>query len=632
MLNRQKLPQGVAWQQSNEYKRLLSELEFFEKNPNIYNDIEKLLHSPRIPFSKNKVNSYVAYLLNITSQICDFQSPLAIRQDYYLTRYSPPDIDVDFIDNTAVYEYVISKYGKDHVANVGTWNSWQLKAALQDAVKINHQIISEKDEHGNPLTIDQVAKAISKGIVAIDATDTGDDDNDEKDLLDLLLQQEHVQKYYAKYPKVFEDAQKMLGIVRYIGKHAAGIVISDVPINEIIPLHRGSKGERLTQFDKEDLESIGLLKMDILGLKNLRVIYKCKDLVRARTGVDIDVRKIKPHDPRVYDMLSQGFTQGVFQFEGYGMTKLLKQIQPTGFSDLVAAVALYRPGPLQNHFDVMYTERKNDPSKIAYAHPALENSLKNTLGIFLYQEQIMEATRLLAGFSYTESDEVRKIIGKKQLDKLPQLRKKFVSRAVEFGLINEQSANMFFDQLEAFGKYAFNLAHSSAYSLIAYYTAFFKTFYSVEFFASLMSVELHHGQKKTQKANEKSKLDYYMAEAEKFGISFLPPSMNESKHDYIIEEDKKIRMPLGVIKGVGGEAEKDILSNQPYNSIGDFIRRTNINSAVLEVLIEAGVWGPVATAKRLAEREKMQKDKLRLKNSVNKTTPNIPASMTQTLF
>jgi DNA polymerase-3 subunit alpha len=370
----------------------------------------------------------LAYLLGITNQNCDFDKPFKLRKDYKLTRYSPPDIDADFMNNQPIYDYVIRKYGQDRVANVGTWNTWQLKQAIQDAVKFNYSIIKETDELGNAVSIDQVAKTISKGIDLrrLKAADEEDEEN-QLDLLDLLLQQEHVKTYYEKYPKVFEDAKLMLGIIRFVGKHAAGIVISDVPIEEIVPLHRGTNDQKLTQFDKEDLEDLGLLKMDILALKNLETIYKCIDLIKARHNITIDIRKVKPVEGKVFKMLADGFTQGVFQFEGHGMTSLLKRMHPTGFNDLVAGVAIYRPGPLQNKYDEMYIERKKNPLTVQYPHEVLKDVLKDTYGVFLFQEQIMAATRLLAGFNDTEADEFRKIIGKKQIDKLPEMRTKFVS-------------------------------------------------------------------------------------------------------------------------------------------------------------------------------------------------------------
>ena len=637
LIDKSRLPQGVDLKTTPEWKRLGEEIAFFEANPSTYTTLQKLIDT-KFKGESNRQNCLAVYLLGITSKAPDLSQPFAPRKDYFLTRFSPPDIDVDFESNGPVYEYIIRKYGANRVANIGTWSQWKIKGAVQDAVKYNWQIIDEKDEFGNPMSIDQVAKIISVGIQnkGFDSQSFNEDEEEESEQqFNELLQQEHVAFWYQKYPKVFEDARKMLGIKRFIGKHAAGIVISDIPIAEIIPLHKGSNGEKLTQFDLEDTENLGLLKMDVLGLNNLKTIHMCNDLIRAKTGNYLDVWNLEPNDQLVFKMLGQGVTQGIFQFEGWGMTKLLKEMQPTLFADLIAAVALYRPGPLKNKFHELYVERKRQPYRISYPHPHLKPVLEETLGVFLYQEQIMASSRILAGFSYTESDEIRKVIGKKQLDKLPKLRKKFIDRCASFGVIAADKANRLFDQFEAFGEYAFNKSHSVTYSFISYVTGYLKAYHTMEFFASLMTTELECG---TVKPNEKSKLEKYREEAEQvFKIKFLPVDINLSRKEFTIENGNCLRFPIGSLKHCGGKAEDEIIANQPYKDIPDFVfkvRSNVINSATLEVLIDGGVFSSFGTKKEVRkaiEQAKIQRDKHK-GVAGKKTVPYIPTSVTTPLF
>lgn len=603
---------------SIEVQRLKYELQFFDNNTSLYTTIEKLFNEQFVG-TTNKPNSYLLYLVGLTNKAPDLYKPLNFRQDYYPVRISDPDIDTDFEDNVPVQNYAISKYGKERVAKIGTFNSWKAKGAIQNASKYHDFKMKEvRDGVSIELSVPETAIKLASFVKF------GTNDSFEE-----AVSSQEMNEAIKKYPKIIEilnDANKLFGVKSNAGKHAAAIIISDEPILDYIPIHFTKETdsdhvEYVTQFDMKDVEALGFIKNDFLCVKTIKVFHFAYNMIKANKGHAPQIRYINPLDPQTAPKIIQticgcGITSGVFQFEGYGITKFLMEMKPKDFWDIVAANALFRPGPKDNNYHMMYCQRKSNPNLAKAPHPALEEILHKTFGLFVYQEQLMKACMILAGFTYSEADEVRKVIGKKDISKLPKLGEKFVNRCIQHGVLDEFGAKQLWDQFEKFGMYCFNFSHAVSYALNSYICCFLKALYPKEFYASLMSVELIHG----NSAEKDENLEKYEKEARQyFKILFLPVDINKSKNVYTIE-DGKIRKPISSVKGLGEETQKEICSKQPYESFSNFYLHTDtkrVTKATMEALIMNGAFNCFGDKKEI---EKQFKRCMEMRTAVKATS------------
>lgn len=510
--------------------------------------------------------SLVAYLLGITN-IDPLKYNLLFERFLNPERISPPDIDVDFTDRRRdeVIEYVRQKYGISNVAQIITFGTMAARAVVRDVGRAL----------GYPYSFcDKIAKLIPQGLTIDEA-------------LAKSLELRALYEEDQKVQRLIEFARKLEGCARHVSTHACGVVISAVPLDEICPLQHPTQDDSaiVTQFEMKSLEDLGLLKMDFLGLENLTLIEETLKKIYAIHKKEIDINNIPLDDKKTFKLFQQGQTIGVFQFESEGMRKWLRKLKPSSFEDLVAMIALYRPGPLQ--FIETYIKRKFKREKVEYLHPKLENILKETYGIPIYQEQIMKIAQELAGFTLGEADILRKAIGKKIKDLLLEQKEKFI-KGCEKNKIPEEIAKKIWNWIEPFGSYSFNKSHSVAYATIAYQTAYLKAHYPVEFMASLLS---------TKKADVE-RIAFLIEEAKRMGIEVLPPDINESYREFSVVPGKnQIRFGLLSIKNVGENTVEAILNERkrggPFQSFADFLLRMNpqdLNKKTMESLIKAGVF------------------------------------------
>ena len=518
--------------------------------------------------------SLVAYALDITL-VEPIEHGLLFERFLNPGRISMPDIDLDFEDNrrSEILEYCARKFGEDKVAQIITFGTMGARAAIRDVGRVMDVPLSE---------VDRVAKMVpsqpgkSTGIA---------------DALDSVLEFKMLVQGAPYLRELVDTAKDMEGVVRNAGTHAAGVIITDKPLVEYLPLHRPTSGSEdspiktVTQFEMNILEHLRLLKVDLLGLATLTIMHRACQLIERRHGVKLDLSNIPLEDAETYQLLARGNTAGVFQLEGSGMTRYLVQIKPNKLAHIIALVALYRPGPMD--FIPAYIRRMHGEEPITYAHPALGEIFKETYGLPVYQEQIMRAAVDLAGYTLPESDDLRKAIAKKQKDKLLKHQEKFVHGAVERG-IDQSTAEAIFADWEEFARYGFNKSHAADYGVIAVQTAYLKTHYTDEFMTALLSVS----------KNDTSKVAYYVADSRSMGIDVLPPDVNASEWDFTIEDrpTKKpaIRFGLGAVKNVGmGPVELILKARQkgPFLSTNDFAQRVELRSAgkrALESLIRVG--------------------------------------------
>ena len=484
-------------------------------------------------------------------------------------RVNMPDFDVDFCqENRAkTIEYVQNKYGFDHVAQIITYGKLQSKAVIRDVARVLQMPYAQAD---------RISKMIPPGVQGKNPT--------LQEALDQVPELEEMRQNDPQVNKLFDIAMKLEGLYRHSGVHAAGVVIGDRPLEQLVPLYKDPRADMpVTQYDMKFVEETGLIKFDFLGLKTLTVIKRAVDWIKKTKGISLDIEKVPLDDKQTYEMLQRGDTTAVFQFESPGMKDVHKQIKPDRFEDLIAIVSLYRPGPMDNI--PSYIKRKHGEEEITYLHPLLEPILKETYGIMIYQEQVMNIARALGGYTMGGADKLRKVMGKKMRDEIPKQRKMFMEGAVKNG-IEESVAGAIFDQMEKFASYGFNKSHAAAYSLISYQTAYLKAHYPVEFMCAVMSLDI----------TNVDKLLFYKEECKKMGFKVLPPDINKSDADFSVE-DGNIRYALAAIKSVGAanmeaiEAERK--SRGPYKDISDFIHRIDakqINRRQLEQLIKAGAF------------------------------------------
>ena len=522
------------------------------------------------PGRGSAAGSLVAYALGITS-IDPIKHKLIFERFLNPERISMPDIDVDFCaeHRDEIIKYVTEKYGADKVAQIGTFGTMSSKAVIKDVGRVLGLPYAE---------VDKLSKLIPSFRGKVFSIEKALDSV--KEIKDRLSENKEL-------ANAVELAKSLENMVRHSSTHAAGLVISDEPIADYIPLYKGSKNEIVTQFDMNSIEKLGYVKFDFLGLKTLTIIDKTVEYIRKNQGEDeekFDADKIPLDCPKVYNMLSESATMGIFQVESAGMKDLLAKLKPTEFEDITAALALYRPGPLDSGMADEFTRRRNG-GKIDFPHPALREILKETYGLFVYQEQIMQTASELAGFSMGEADLLRRAMGKKKSSEMKAQRERFLKGAVENGIERKKAVKLF-DTMEKFAEYSFNKSHSAAYAMITYQTAYLKAHYTAEFMAAFMSVEAHNVDKVISGITECGKL----------GIKVLQPDINLSSSGFTVSEEK-IRFGFTAIKYVGSSLIEEIVNVREktgeFKSVIDFCGRMNsgnLNRKSLESLITGGAF------------------------------------------
>jgi DNA polymerase-3 subunit alpha len=522
--------------------------------------------------------SIVAYTLDITL-VDPIQHGLIFERFLNPGRISMPDIDLDFRDDmrAQMLEYTARKYGDDKVAQIITFGTLGARAAIRDVGRVMDIPLAEVDRAA------KLIPAIPGKPVSISAA---------------VQEVPDFKKLYQSAPyfrELIDTARHMEGVVRNAGTHAAGVIVADKPIIEYLPLHRptGSSAEDspikiVTQFEMSHMDSLGLLKIDFLGLATLTIMARACDLIKARHDLDLNLDNIPIDDPATYELLGRGDTAGVFQVEGSGMRRYLMQMKPKTLDNVIAMVALFRPGPME--FIPGYIRRMHGEEQVEYKHPLLEPIFKETYGYPVYQEQLMFAVMKLAGYSAPEADELRGAVSKKQKEKLLKHREKFVAGAVQSG-ISEETARAIFDDWEEFARYGFNKAHAADYGVLAVQTAYLKAHHPVEYMTAVLSVN----------QNDTDKVALYAADCRRMGIEVAPPDVNSSGWDFTIEDhpDGKatIRFGLGAVKNVGHGPVEEILHARAkgglFTDINDFAHRVDlrhVGKRSLECLVRVGAF------------------------------------------
>ena len=514
------------------------------------------------PGRGSAAGSVVSYSLGITD-IDPLEYDLLFERFLNPERISMPDIDIDFCQRgrEKVIDYVRERYGAESVCQIATFNILKAKSAIRDVGRVLEMPFGD---------VDRIAKLIPDdlGITLEQAL------KDSTDLKTMVEGDESVRL-------LVETAEKLEGLARHCGVHAAGVVIAPEPLVNLVPLTRTSHDEVCTQFDKDDVETLGLLKMDFLGLRTLTVISDAVASVRTQENPDLDLETLTLDDPLVYDLFAAGDTDGVFQFESSGMKEVLRKVQPRVFADLTALNALYRPGPMAFIDD--FTARKNGRKKITYILPELEEILGETYGIIVFQEQVMRIAVKIGGFSMAKADMLRKAMGKKKQEIIDREGENFIEGGVANGFPRAKVKQLW-DQIVPFAKYGFNKSHSVAYAHVAYLTAYLKAHYPAHFMAAML----------TSEASNTDKLSQYLVRVRQMGIEILPPDINRSEANFTVEDDG-IRFGLVAIKGVGESAVLPILAaretEREFRSISHFLRSLPpraVNTKVVEALVRAG--------------------------------------------
>jgi len=524
------------------------------------------------PGRGSAAGSLVAYAVGITD-IDPLKFNLLFERFLNPERVTMPDIDVDICQDgrDRVIQYVREKYGEDKVCQIITFGTMKTKMVVRDVGRVLG--IPAKE-------VDKIAKLIPN-----DAKSVEEAVERAPEIKELIEKDETVER-------LVKIAKRLQGLARQTGVHAAGVVIAPETLTNFIPLAKSKDGDITTQYDMGQVESLGLLKMDFLGLKTLTIIDRTIKLIEERHGVKIVPTELPLDDEKTYKLLQEGNTIGVFQLESNGMRNLMKRLKPTVFEDIIALVALYRPGPLNSGMAESYIRRKHGLEEVDYIFPELEPILKETYGLFIYQEQIMQIANVLAGYSLGEADLLRRAMGKKKKEIMEEQRGIFVSRAVERGYPKEKIEKLF-DDIAKFAEYGFNKSHSAAYAFLAYVTAYLKAHYPKELMATMMSIDF-------DKTDEIVKL---IKDCRENGINVLPPDVNRSSAYFRIEEDG-IRFGLAGIKGVGEKAALHIeevrREGGEFKDIYDFCQRVDlkvVNRKVIEALVKAGAFDSTGVAR-----------------------------------
>lgn len=528
------------------------------------------------PGRGSAAGSIVSYALSITD-VDPLYFILPFERFLNPDRPSAPDIDLDFADNRRdeVIDYVKEKYGRDKVAQIITFGTMEARGSVRDAGRALGMPYSGPD---------RISKMIPPGWQGHAMT-----------LESALEQSPDLKRAYdseAETKRLLDLATKLEGVARHASVHAAGVVIADKDITEYTPLQREPNGEKIiTQYDMYSIgeDGVGLLKMDFLGLRNLTIIQETLRFIKEHRGENVDFSTIGFDDPKTYQLLASGETTGIFQLESSGMRRHIKELKPTTIFDVMAMVALYRPGPMQNIPE--FIRRKHNPSLIDYPDPRLKDILSQSYGILTFQDDVLLTTIALAGYSWLDADKFRKAMGKKIPSEMKKQHDIFTKGAVKNGL-SEKKAEEMFNLIAPFAGYGFNKAHAACYATIAFRTAYLKAHYSVEFMTALLTAESRGSTGPTK--NEK--IAQAVSECKRLDISVLPPDINKSESDFTIEDNSKIRFGLSAIKNVGGAAIQTILEGRKtghFKSLEDFCQKVNlstVNKKTIESLIKAGAF------------------------------------------
>lgn len=525
------------------------------------------------PGRGSAAGSIVSYLLGITD-ICPMKYDLLFERFLNPERISMPDIDVDFSDDGRgkVIEYVQKKYGIKRVSQIITFNFMLAKMAIRDMGRVL----------GMPLArVNEIAKLVPEK----PGTHLKSCLSEIPELKDIWENGSEEDK------KLLKLASNVDGLVRHTGIHACGIIISAMDLDDVAPLYVDPKAKDgdlnlvVSQYEKHAVEDIGLLKMDFLGLKTLSVLQNSVENVKETHGIEVDLEHLEFDDPKVYELLQKALTLGVFQLESAGMRGLLARLLPDRFTDIIALLAMYRPGPLKSGMVDDYVERKHGRAELTYPHPDLEPVLKDTYGVYLYQEQVMSTSRVLAGFSKGQADALRKAMGKKIKEKMIEMGEKFVKGSIEHG-VDAELADSIFKLMAGFAEYGFNKSHSAAYAVVTYRTAYMKAYYPKEFMAACL----------TSETNNTDKIAEYVDECRILGFDVLPPDINMSIAPFHVEGNA-VRYGLSGLKGLGtGPIESIVEARKkggPFKDIGDFIQRVDtrqVNSRTLDALVKSGAF------------------------------------------
>ncbi|MBU1868747.1 DNA polymerase III subunit alpha [Patescibacteria group bacterium] len=538
----------------------------------ICHDLAKWARNKKIPISTrgSVTASVAAYALEITN-IDPLEYDLPFERFMSRVRPSPPDIDFDIAEDKRqdVIDYVYGKYGRDHVAQIITFGKMEARAAIRDVARVLDIPYSAAD---------RIAKMIPYGKKLKESLETN---------LELKLEYESNPEIH----QLLDLAQKIEGVARHASTHACGLVVTPSPLTDYVPLQKETKGGTgiITQYDMYALDinavgesAIGLLKLDLLGLRNLSTLRQTTQLVEERSGEVINIYKLPKSKDEVFQMLAEGHSTGVFQLESPGMRRLLKQMKPENFIDLTTAIALYRPGPMD--LIPQYLEARKDPGTIKYPHPSLKDILAETSGVLIFQEQCMAVVSKMGGYTKGRADILRRAIGKKKKELMMKEKEEFV-RAAQTQGYSEEEARAVFSYIETFARYGFNKSHTIAYALIAYQTAYLKRFYSVEYMTALLCNEKHNT----------DKIPSIIEECQRLNLQVLAPNINTSTVDFSIEDNSIIRFGLSAVKNVGELTVSKIVEerniNGEYLDLADLCRRVDyqsLNKRVLESLIKSG--------------------------------------------
>ncbi|MBO4854855.1 DNA polymerase III subunit alpha [Candidatus Saccharibacteria bacterium] len=520
------------------------------------------------PGRGSAAGSLLAYAIHITD-LNPLEYDLLFERFLNPDRISMPDIDTDIQDNRRdeVIEYCTQKYGKGRVSNICTFGKMMAKNAVRDVARVLDVPFAEAD---------RIAKLVPDPVMGHHVK-----------LKDAIVNEPDLKKEYETNPtakEVIDLAMRLEGTIRSHGVHACGVVIAPDDLVKFMPLEVSAKGPLATQYPGPQVEELGLLKMDFLGLSNLSVIQQALRIIKKVHGKVINMNELPLDDDKVYELFRRGDTTGVFQFESAGMKRYLRELQPTAFDDLIAMNALYRPGPMQ--FIESFIKRKHGEEPITYLHPGLENSLKNTYGILIYQEQFMQASKEWCGFTGGQADTLRKAVGKKKVDLMNMMKPLFIEGAVNVGGATKEIAETFWSQLLDFANYCFNKSHAACYALVAYWTAYLKTYYPEAFMAALMTADMRWT----------DRLAIEMTECKHMGIQVLGPDINESYPDFAtVGKSKTIRFGLAAIKGMGKALAEEVVDERDrggkFKSVCDFAKRVSgqkFNKKSWESVIKTG--------------------------------------------
>lgn len=523
------------------------------------------------PGRGSAAGSIVAYSLGITT-VDPIKYGLIFERFLNPERVSMPDIDIDFAPNgrQKIIDYVVEKYGEGQVAQIITFGTMKAKLAIRDVGRALDIPYAEVDKVAKLVPFD-LKMTISKA-------------------LDISTELHALYENDPQIKELLDTSMALEGLPRHASTHAAGVVITSEPIVNYVPLQLNSENFITTQFTKDTVENLGLLKMDFLGLRNLTVIENAVKIIKRTRGIDLNMDEIDYDCKEVYELISSGNTDGVFQLESAGMQSFMQELKPDTLEDVIAGIALYRPGPMEQI--PRYIKSKKNPKTIKYKHPLLKNILDVTYGCMVYQEQVLEIVRTLAGYSLGKADSMRRVISKKKADQMVIERKNFIYGSDDGDIpgcikngIDEQTAISIFDEINDFANYAFNKSHAAAYAFVTYQTAYLKTFYPVEYMASLIS-----------SIDDLDKINHYIANCKEMGIDRLPPDVNKSEDTFTVENNS-IRFGLSAVKNVGRAMILNLVNerknNGEFKTFSDFIDRMagrDMNKRALEGLISCGAF------------------------------------------